>query len=295
MAHDHDGTPDESPRLAPLPRFVVHEVVVRALAEDLGRGDLTTDACVPPGTVGEAELVARVPLVCAGLGVFRAVFAEVDPDVDVTFDADDGDRMERGARVAVVRGAAGSILKAERVALNFVQRMSGVATKTRALVDALPKGSQTRIADTRKTTPGLRALERYAVRCGGGHNHRDDLSSAVLIKDNHIAAGGAHAAAIERARAYAPHTTRIECEVKSVSEMREALAARAEIIMLDNFDDAALAAAVEEIAGRALVEVSGGVTLERIPVIATAGVDVISVGGLTHSAPAVDLALDWIV
>jgi nicotinate-nucleotide pyrophosphorylase (carboxylating) len=286
---------DETPTLAPLPRFVVHEVVVRALLEDLGRGDLTTDACVPPGTVGEAELVARVPLVCAGLGVFRAVFAEVDPDVDVSFEADDGDRMERGARVAVVRGAAGSILKAERVALNFVQRMSGVATKTRSLVDALPAGGKTRIADTRKTTPGLRALERYAVRCGGGHNHRDDLSSAVLIKDNHIAAGGGVRQAIERARAYAPHTTRIECEVKSVSEMREALAARAEIIMLDNFDDAALAVAVEEIAGRALVEVSGGVTLERIPMIAAAGVDVISVGGLTHSAPAVDLALDWIV
>lgn len=286
---------DETPTLAPLPRFVVHDLVVRALAEDLGRGDLTTDACVPHGTTGEAELVARVPLVCAGLGVFRAVFAEVDPDVDVSFEADDGDRMEKGARVAVVRGAAASILKGERVALNFVQRMSGVATRTRALVDALPKGSKTRITDTRKTTPGLRALERYAVRCGGGHNHRDDLSSAVLIKDNHIAAVGGVRQAIERARAYAPHTSRIECEVKSVTELREALGARADVIMLDNFDDAALAAAVGEIAGRALVEVSGGVTLERIPRIAEAGVDVISVGGLTHSAPAVDLALDWIV
>lgn len=288
------GTTDEARMVAALPRFVIHDVVVRALAEDLGRGDLTTDACVPPDTTGEAALVARVPLVCAGLSVFRAVFAEVDPDVEVSFEADDGDRMEAGARVGVVRGAAGSILKGERVALNFAQRMSGVATKTRSLVDALPPGGKTRIADTRKTTPGLRALERYAVRCGGGHNHRDDLSSAVLIKDNHIAAGGGVIPTIERARAYAPHTSRIECEVKSLAEMRDALTAKADVIMLDNFDDAALAAAVKEIAGRALVEVSGGVTLARIPIIAAAGVDVISVGGLTHSAAAVDLALDWI-
>jgi nicotinate-nucleotide pyrophosphorylase (carboxylating) len=162
-------------------------------------------------------------------------------------------------------------------------------------VDALPAGSSARIADTRKTTPGLRALERYAVRCGGGHNHRDDLSSAVLIKDNHIAAVGGVRQAIERARAFAPHTSRIECEVKTFAELDEAIAAKADVIMLDDFDDASLPQAVAKIAGRALVEVSGSVTLERVAIIARAGIDVISVGGLTHSAPAVDFALDWVV
>ncbi len=284
-----------TPPLAPLSRAVVDDVVRRALLEDLGRGDVTTDACVPPELEGRAELIARVPLVCAGLDVFEAVFSVVDPSVRLERRARDGQALGPKTVAAVVSGPSNSILKGERVALNFVQRMSGVATKTRALVDALPAGSTTRIADTRKTTPGLRALERYAVRAGGGHNHRDDLSSAVLIKDNHIAAVGGVRQAIERARAYAPHTSRIECEVKTFAELDEALAARADIIMLDDFDDADLKKAVGIIAGRALVEVSGSVTLERVPVIAAAGVDVISVGGLTHSAPAMDFALDWIV
>jgi len=283
------------PPLPALPRIVVDDVIRRALLEDLGRGDVTTTACVPPELTGSAELVARVPLVCAGLDVFEAVFAVVDPRVRVERRARDGERLERRAVAALVSGPSASILEGERVALNFVQRMSGVATKTRALVDALPAGSRTRITDTRKTTPGLRALERYAVRCGGGHNHRDDLSSAVLIKDNHIAAVGGVRQAIERARAFAPHTSRIECEVKTFAELDEALDARADIIMLDDFDDDALGQAVAKIGGRALVEVSGSVTLERIPKIAAAGIDVISVGGLTHSAPAVDLALDWVV
>jgi nicotinate-nucleotide pyrophosphorylase (carboxylating) len=281
--------------LPPLPRVVVDDVIRRALLEDLGRGDVTTDACVPPELAGSAELIARVPLVCAGLDVFEAVFAAVDPSVKVERRAKDGDRLAKKTVAALVSGPSGSILKAERVALNFLQRMSGVATKTRQLVDALPAGTKTRIADTRKTTPGLRALERYAVRCGGGHNHRDDLSSAVLIKDNHIGAVGGVRQAIERARAFAPHTSRIECEVKTFAELDEALAARADVIMLDDFDDDALKQAVAEIAGRALIEVSGGVTLERVPKIAAAGIDVISVGGLTHSAPAVDFALDWVV
>lgn len=281
--------------LPPLPRVVIDDVVRRALLEDLGRGDVTTDACVPPELFGSAELVARVPLVCAGLDVFEAVFGVVDPRVAIERRANDGDRLAKKTVAARVAGPSGSILKGERVALNFIQRMSGVATKTRALVDAVPAGSKTRIADTRKTTPGLRALERYAVRCGGGHNHRDDLSSAVLIKDNHIAAVGGVRQAIERARAFAPHTSRIECEVKSFAELDEALAAKADVIMLDEFDDATLPQAVAKIAGRALVEVSGSVTLERVAVIAAAGIDVISVGGLTHSAPAVDFALDWVV
>jgi nicotinate-nucleotide pyrophosphorylase (carboxylating) len=179
------------------------------------------------------------------------------------------------------------------VALNFVQRLSGIATITRRFVDALPKGSKTRITDTRKTTPGLRAFERYAVRCGGAHNHREDLSSAVLIKDNHISAAGGIRAAIENAREHAPHTSRIECEVDSMAQLEEALASGAEIVLLDNFLDSDLPAAVALVAGRALIEVSGNVTLARVPVIAGYGVDVISVGALTHSAPAADVGLDW--
>ncbi|UJR81195.1 carboxylating nicotinate-nucleotide diphosphorylase [Sandaracinus amylolyticus] len=284
---------DPTPRPSPPPAFVVRDLVERALAEDLGRGDVTTQACVPVDLEGAAALVAREPLVLAGAFVFEQVFATVDPRVRVEVLAHDGARLSKGAVAARVRGPAQSILEGERVALNFVQRMSGVATKTRKFVDALPAGSKTRIADTRKTTPGLRALERYAVRCGGGHNHRDDLSSAVLIKDNHIAACGGVGIAIERARAWAPHTSRIECEVDRMEQLREAIEARADIVLLDNFDDATLAEAVAFVAGRAILEVSGGVTLERIPKIAAAGIDVISAGGLTHSAAAVDLALDW--
>lgn len=280
-------------QLHPPPRFVIQDLLHRALVEDLGRGDVTTDATVPPETRGCAALVAREPLVASGLEVFAEAFRAVDPTVEVELLAQDGQRLGKGTIGARARGRAASILKAERVALNFVQRMSGVATKTRAFVDALPAGARTRIADTRKTTPGLRALERYAVRCGGGHNHRDDLSSAVLIKDNHIAAAGGVRVAIERARAHAPHTSRIECEVDRMEQLREALDAGAEVILLDNFDDATLREAVALVAGRAILEVSGGVTLERIPVIAAAGIDVISAGGLTHSARAVDFALDW--
>lgn len=280
-------------QLHPPPRFVVREILQRALVEDLGRGDVTTEATVPPDLLGLAFLAAREPLVVSGLEVFAEVYAQLDPKVLVEPLCADGQRLDAGVIGARVSGPAASILKGERVALNFVQRMSGVATKTRAFVDALPAGSKTRIADTRKTTPGLRALERYAVRCGGGHNHRDDLSSAVLIKDNHVAAAGGVRIAIERARAHAPHTSRIECEVDSMAQLHEAIAAGADVVMLDNFDDATLAEAVAVVAGRVILEVSGGVTLERIPRIAAAGIDVISAGGLTHSARAVDFGLDW--
>lgn len=286
-------TDDTNHPLQAPPPFVLRELVERALREDLGRGDVTSQACIPADLRGSAALVAREPLVLAGLAIFETTFAMVDPRVEVEALARDGQRLGAGTVAARVRGPAQAILEGERVALNFVQRASGVATKTRTFVDALPRGAETRIADTRKTTPGLRALERYAVRCGGGHNHRDDLSSAVLIKDNHIAACGGVRIAIERARAWAPHTSRIECEVDRMDQLREALEAGADVVLLDNFDDATLREAVELVAGRAIVEVSGGVTLERIPVIARAGVDVISAGGLTHSARAVDLALDW--
>jgi nicotinate-nucleotide pyrophosphorylase (carboxylating) len=275
------------------PREKIARLVAMALEEDLGRGDVTTAATVPWDTRGEAVIAARRPLVLSGLCVVREVYAQVDPEVEVIDIAQDGDRLAKGAVAARIRGRAASLLSGERVALNFAQRMSGTATLARAYVDALPAGSRTRIADTRKTTPGLRALERYAVRCGGAHNHREDLGAAVLIKDNHIAAAGGVALAIRRARAHAPHTSRIECEVDTMAQLDEALAAGADIVLLDNFDDATLAEAVRRVAGRAIVEVSGGVTLERIPRIAAAGVDVISAGALTHSAPAVDLGLDW--
>ncbi len=279
--------------LHPLSRGVLERVVRVALDEDTARGDLTTEACIPPEARGVARIRAREPLVVAGGPVAVEVYRQVDPAVRVELHVADGDRASAGAVVATVEGPARSLLVGERVALNFLQRLSGVATLTRAHVDALPRGARTRIVDTRKTTPGLRALERYAVRCGGGHNHRDDLGSAVLIKDNHIAASGGVRQAIERARAHAPHTSRIECEVDSLEQLDEALASGADAVLLDNFDDAGVAAALRRVAGRAIVEVSGGITLARIAALGALGVDVVSVGALTHSARAVDLGLDW--
>jgi nicotinate-nucleotide pyrophosphorylase (carboxylating) len=232
-------------------------------------------------------------VVVCGLPVLDAVYGQVDPLVDVDPMAVDGDTVKAGTPIATLTGPAVSILLGERVALNFMQRLAGVATMTRRFVDALPDGSTTRITDTRKTTPGLRAFERYAVRCGGGFNHREDLGAAVLIKDNHIAAAGGCRQAIERARAYAPHTCRIECEVDTHAQLEEALAAGADIIMLDNFDDESVERALATVGSRSIVEVSGAITLERVAILGALGVDVISVGALTHSAPSCDLGLDW--
>ena len=277
----------------PIPRLTLTKIVSLALDEDLGRGDLTTEACVDPGVQGAAALIAREPGVFCGGEVVREVYAQIDPRVSVSLLCQDGERMQKGTTVLTLKGPAHSLLEGERVALNFCQRMSGVASITRAFVDALPAGSRTRIVDTRKTTPGLRALERHAVRAGGGHNHREDLGAAVLIKDNHIAAAGGVGQAIDRARERSPHTSRIECEVDTLAQLEIALAHRADVVLLDNFDDADLERAVSMIAGRALIDVSGGVSLARIPQIARHGVDVISVGALTHSARAIDLGLDW--
>ena len=278
---------------APPAPTVLEATVRQALAEDIDRGDVTTEACVSPTTMGAAILHARERVALCGLPVLEEVYRQVDPLVDVDPMAADGDILESGAPIATLTGPAVSILLGERVALNFMQRLTGVSTLTRRFVDALPDGSATRIADTRKTTPGLRALERYAVRCGGGFNHRADLGAAVLIKDNHIAAAGGCRRAIERAKAYAPHTCRIECEVDTHEQLEEALAAGADIVMLDNFDDEAVARAIATVDGQAIVEVSGGITLERVSALARLGVDVISVGALTHSAPSCDLGLDW--
>ncbi len=278
----------------PPPSIIVKEIVARALHEDLARGDLTTEACVPPTVPGRARIQARHELVLSGLVVIDEVYRQVDQRVFVDHDKRDGDTLATKECAATIIGPARSILLGERVALNFAQRMSGTATMAKRYVDALPPGSKTRIVDTRKTTPGMRAFERFAVRCGGAHNHREDLSSAVLIKDNHIAAAGGVEAAIRAAKDRAPHTSKIECEVDTFEQMRIAVDAGADIIMLDNFDDDMTRAAVKELAGRVIVEASGGITLPRITTLALAGVDVISVGALTHSAPSVDLGLDWV-
>jgi nicotinate-nucleotide pyrophosphorylase (carboxylating) len=276
-----------------LPWNAVDRIVSLALDEDLGSGDVTTEACIDRDAVAVAHAVARTPMVVCGGPVFARVFARIEPSLAVESHVADGARVPGGTRLWTVKGRARSILMGERVALNFVQHLSGVASKTRAYVDALPAGSAVRVTDTRKTTPGLRALERYAVRVGGGHNHRDDLGAAVLIKDNHIAACGGIAAAVARARSAAPHVSRIECEVDSLEQLDEALSAGADVLLLDNMSVAMLAEAARRARGRAMLEASGGVTLERISEIARTGVDVISVGALTHSVAAADIGLDF--
>ena len=281
------------PEVFELPRFHFEGVVARALEEDLGSGDPTTEACVDADAVATAHGVAREPVVVCGGPVFARVFGQLDATLTVDIRAAEGSRVNAGARLWTVRGRARSILMGERVALNFVQRMCGIATRTRAFVDAVPAGGRTRIADTRKTTPGLRALERYAVRVGGGRNHRDDLGAAVLIKDNHIVACGGVASAIERARAAAPHCAKIECEVDTLEQLEEALSAKADIVLLDNMSTALVADAVRRTRGRALLEASGGITVERVSELARAGVDVLSVGALTHSIRAADIGLDF--
>ncbi len=274
------------------PSYVLDQLVDLALTEDLAGGDLTTEATVGATDRAIARAVAHSPLVVCGGDVFARVFYRVDPGVRVERHVADGERAKPDDVLWIAEGATRSLLMAERTALNFAQRMSGTATLTRRFVDALPENALTRIVDTRKTTPGLRFLERYAVRCGGGHNHRDSLGSAVLIKDNHIVAAGGVREAIERAYKHAPHTSRTEIEDDALDMLDEALEAGADVVMLDNLANDQIAVAVERAHGRALVEVSGGITLERIPALAAAGVDVISVGALTHSAPAADIGLD---
>jgi nicotinate-nucleotide pyrophosphorylase (carboxylating) len=276
-----------------LPGMIVDRIVVAALEEDLASGDLTTEACIDADARAVAHAVARNAMVACGGPVFARAFLRVDATLTVESHVAEGASVEAQARLWTVRGRARSILMGERVALNLVQRMCGVATQARAYVDAIPERCRTRITDTRKTTPGLRALERYAVRAGGAHNHRDDLGAAVLIKDNHVAACGGVRRAIERAREAAPHTAKIECEVDSLEQFDEALVAGADIILLDNMATPMLAEAVKRAGGKALLEASGGITLQRIAEIARAGVDAISVGALTHSVPAADVGLDF--
>jgi nicotinate-nucleotide pyrophosphorylase (carboxylating) len=265
-----------------------------ALREDIGPGDLTTDAVIPPGAVATADVVVRSRGVLAGLAVALRAFSLLDPKVVVEPRIADGARVAAGAAVARIRGAARAILSAERVALNLLGRLCGIATLTRAYVDAV-EGYTARIADTRKTTPGLRALERYAVRAGGGVNHRAGLYDAVLIKDNHIAAIGSIAEAISRARGASPAGTIVEAECDTLDQVRAAIAAGADSILLDNMTVDAIGEAVRFTRGAAIVEASGGVNLSTVRAVAATGVDVISVGALTHSATSLDVGLDFVL
>ena len=278
---------------APLGAELVRRVVTAALAEDLGdAGDITTNALVGPDTPGVARIVARAPGRVAGVDVGCDAFEQLDARVAINVLRHDGSDVRPGDVIAVVDGPARAILTGERVCLNLIGRLSGIATATRDMVAAI-EGTGATIADTRKTTPGLRALEKYAVRVGGGSNHRFGLYDAAMIKDNHIAATGSIGAAVAAVRAATGHTVKVEVEAETLEQAREAVAAGADIVLLDNMDPRELAAAVAAIDGRAIVEASGGVSIATVRSIAESGVDIISAGAITHSAPQLDVALDF--
>jgi len=278
--------------IAQLPDLTIAAVVRAALAEDLGRaGDVTSQACVPADARLTAVFAARKPGVVSGLACARLAVLELDPAATFAALAEDGDSVASGAALARVDANARALLGAERTALNLLGRLCGVATLTRAYVDAVA-GTGAQIVDTRKTTPGLRALEKYAVRCGGGVNHRFGLDDAILIKDNHIAASGSVAEAVRRAKAAAGHLMKVEVEIDRLDQLDEAMAHEPDVVMLDNFSLADLSEAVRRTNRRAVLEASGGVTLETVRAIAETGVDVISVGALTHSASVLDIGLD---
>jgi nicotinate-nucleotide pyrophosphorylase (carboxylating) len=275
-----------------LPDLLIGPIVQGALAEDLGRaGDVTSQACVAADTRLRAVFVARKTGVIAGLACARLAIAALDPSADFKAVVEDGARVGAGEKLAWVDANARALLSAERVGLNLMGHLSGVATLTRAYVEAV-EGTGAMIADTRKTTPGLRALEKYAVRCGGGVNHRFGLDDAILIKDNHIAACGSVGEAVRRAKAAAGHLMKVEVEIDGLGQLEEALKYGPDVVMLDNFSLEDLAEAVGRAAGRAVLEASGGVGLETVRAIAGTGVDVISVGALTHSAGVLDIGLD---
>jgi nicotinate-nucleotide pyrophosphorylase (carboxylating) len=276
--------------LEPLDPSTYRELVQRALAEDVGTGDVTTAAIVPPDRLGRGVFVAKAATVVAGLDVARHVFLEVDPDVRFEAARSDGDACDAGSRLADERGRAASLLVGERTALNLLQALSGIASLTRAYVDAA--AGRIRVLDTRKTAPMQRALAKYAVRCGGGFNHRVGLFDGVLIKDNHIRVAGTIAEAVRRVRSASRGTMPIEVETQTLSQVDEALAAGADVIMLDNMDDATTATAIARVARRARIELSGNMTLDRVRGLATSGADDVSVGALTHSAPAADISFE---
>ena len=276
-----------------IPQIQYEPLVRAALLEDIGPGDITTMLCVPAGTTATATVLAKQPGVIAGLAIAELAFKLLDPNAHWEALVKDGARVGEGRTpLATVTGDARALLTAERVALNFMQRLSGIATLTAHYV-SLTAGTQARIVDTRKTTPGLRALEKYAVRAGGGFNHRLGLYDCVLIKDNHIKAAGGIGNAVAGAKAQIPHTMKIEVEAASLGMVEEALSAGADIILLDNMDTETMRRAVEMIGGRAISEASGNLTQARVAEVAATGVDVLSIGALTHSAPALDISLDF--
>lgn len=282
------------PVLPRLPRPLVLRAVSEALAEDLGlAGDVTTDATVPADATASAVVVARRRGVVSGLDVAEEAFRALDGRIAFDRLCADGTEVAGKTEIARISGNARAILTGERVALNFMGRMSGIATLTRAYVDAIA-GTKAAIVDTRKTTPGLRAFEKYAVRCGGGQNHRTGLFDAILIKDNHIAAAGGVAQAVGAARARAGHMVKIEVEVDTLEQLRQALRHDIDVVLLDNMPPAMLSEAVGIVAGKVLTEASGGVDQTTVRAIAETGVDLISVGALTHSAPVLDLGLDFV-
>ena len=271
-------------------QFEIERIVRTALIEDIGLGDVTTEVTVAIDTVARAELVAKEDFTLAGLGVAAEVFRSLDPDVKFEMIFADGQSVRKGEVLAWLKGKASVLLQGERVALNLLQRMSGIASLTARYV-AEVKGTGASIVDTRKTVPGLRALDKYSVRMGGGRNHRIGLFDGVLIKENHIAAAGGIGAAIDRAKQKLPHTLKIEIETRDLTEVEEALNAGADIIMLDNMSLEQIRQGVDLIAGKALVEASGGVNLESVRDIAETGVNIISVGALTHSVMAADISM----
>lgn len=271
----------------------IEQAVTRALAEDLGRaGDITSIATVPEDAGARAVMMAREPGTIAGLPLVEAVFRRLSPDIEIIAHARDGQAVPAKTRLVSVSGNARAVLAAERVALNFIGHLSGIATQTAELV-ARVAHTKTRVTETRKTTPGLRALQKYAVRCGGGFNHRFGLDDAILIKDNHIAVAGGIRPVLERARAVAGHLVKIEIEVDSLEQLREVLdVGLADVVLIDNFDIVMMKEAVDMSAGRLVIEASGGITLEKAAAIAATGVDYISSGALTHSAVNLDIGLD---
>ena len=277
----------------PLPHLMIEPVVRAALLEDLGRaGDITTDAVVPAEVRAATALVARQPGVIAGLDLARLAFRLVDPSIEMKIERNDGSRLSPGDIIATIAGPARGILTGERVALNFLCHLSGVASATAGIADAI-RQYKTRVTCTRKTMPGLRALQKYAVRVGGGSNHRFGLDDAVLIKDNHVAVAGGIKPAIQRARAAVGHLVKIEVEVDTLAQLEEALAVGVDAVLLDNMGPETLRRAVAMVDRRAITEASGRINPETAPAIAAAGVDLISVGWLTHSAPVLDIGLDY--
>ncbi|NLM75034.1 MAG: carboxylating nicotinate-nucleotide diphosphorylase [Clostridiaceae bacterium] len=275
-----------------LDMALVDDIIMRALKEDMPMGDITTDSIVDPHAACTARLIAKEAGVLAGLQVFERVFRIFDPQIYIETYCSDGEKVEAGTLIMHLSGNTRAMLKAERTALNLLQRMSGIATETSKFVEAL-RAYSTKIVDTRKTAPGIRYLDKYAVRAGGGTNHRYCLSDGILIKDNHIKAAGSIKEAVERARAAAPHTIKIEVETETLQQVKEAVEAGADIIMLDNMTTDEMKKAVDYINGRALTEASGNVTLDKAVDIAKTGVDLISSGSLTHSVKAMDISLKF--